>query len=186
MDCSASRRRSVSLAITFILGAFALGVVASPAMAEQKIGVIDSQKIFRDYQEAKDAEAAFQEEMRAWTQELEAMEREILILQEKIRSQQLLLSQDKLQELQLELQQKMGAYQQKQTEIMDPTNGSAVKRNQELSQPINDQITTVVERLGAEGDFTLIFDMATVNVVYLQPDADLTDQVLEELQKAGQ
>jgi outer membrane protein len=150
-----------------------------------KIGVIDSQRIFAEYQEAKDAEAVFQDEVRQWRDEIEGMEREILSLQEKLRSQQLLLSQEKLDELQSEVQQKTQEYERKRLEYFDNTDGLAVKRNQELSQPINDQITLVVERLGAEGGFDLILDMATINVVYLAEGLDLTDKVLEELEKSG-
>ncbi len=172
----------------FLLTALSVLAFSGSARADEKnlkIGTIDSQRIFREYQEAKDAEAVFQDEMKQWQQDLQGMEREILSLQEKIRSQQLLLSQDKLNELQSQLEQKSQAYDQKRTEILDPNNGLAVKRNQELSQPINDQITLVVERLGAEGGYDLILDTATVNIVYQNKDLDLTDKVLEELQKSG-
>ncbi len=165
------------------------GPFAAPAHAADKgvkLGIIDSQRIFREYQEAKDAEAVFQEEMKQWQDELQGMEREILSMREKIRSQQLLLSQEKLDELQKQLEQKSQEYDRRRAEILDPNSGLAVKRNQELSQPINDQITTVVERLGAEGGYDLILDTATVNVVYQSSKVDLTDQVLAELQKGGQ
>jgi outer membrane protein len=167
------------------LSVLAFSGSARAAEKNLKVGTIDSQRIFREYQEAKDAEAVFQDEMKQWQSDLEGMEREILSLREKIRSQQLLLSQDKLDELQSQLEQKSQAYDQKRSEILDPTNGLAVKRNQELSQPINDQITTVVERLGAEGGYDLILDTSTVNIVYQNNELDLTDKVLQELEQSG-
>jgi outer membrane protein len=179
------RAYSLSIVSAFV-AALLLTAGAGGAFADEvKIGVIDSQRIFREYQEAKDAETIFQGEMQQWQDEIEAMEREILSKREKIRSQQLLLSQDKLDELQGELEQLSMEYERKRSEILDPTNGLAVRRNQELSQPINDQITLVVERLGAEGGFDLIVDSATINVVFMSPDIDLTDKVLVELDKAG-
>lgn len=176
-------RRTLVLAL--LATCVGLGSVTPARAADVKIGVIDSQLIFRDYQEAKDAEALFQVEMQQWQEEIGAMEREILSKREKIRSQQLLLSQEKLDELQREVEQMMGEYERKRTEILDPTDGLAVRRNQELSQPINDQITLVVERLGAEGGFDLIVDSATINVVYMSPDIDLTQQVLSELESSS-
>jgi len=65
--------------------------------------------------------------------------------------------------------------------IVDPNTGKAVLRNQELSQPINEQINKVVEQLGSEGEFDMIIDVATVNVVFLADGIDLTQQVLEFL-----
>ena len=171
--------------LTIVLGVCVLasGLLGSTARAESKVGVIDSQRIFAEYQDARDAEAVFQEEMRAWGQELGELERELMNLQERIRSQSLLLSKDKLDEMQAELDQKRSAYETRKDELFNPETGTAVARNQELSAPINEQITTVVERLGAEGDFDIILDLSTVNVVYLGENVDLTDQVLEELEK---
>ena len=160
--------------------------IPSGASAENgKLGVIDSQRIFAEYQDARDAEAVFQEEMRQWRQELEEMERNILSQQEKIRSQALLLTKEKLDDMQSTLDQQMQTYDTRKEALFNPTSGQAVVRNQELSDPINRQITTVVERLGAEGSFDMILDLATVNVVYLGDGVDLTDQVLEELEKGG-
>jgi outer membrane protein len=123
--------------------------------------------------------------MQQWTIELEGLERNIRAQQEKIKSQALLLSREKLDEMQTELDQMIGEYETKKSEIADPVQGKAVQRNQELSSPINQRITTVVEQLGAEGGFSMILDVATVNVVYAAEGIDLTDRVLEELAKSS-
>lgn len=158
----------------------------SASAADAKLGVIDSQRIFTEYQVARDAEAVFQEEMRGWTDELGGMERDLMGLQERIRSQAVLLSKEKLDEMQSELDGLRRAYETRKAELFDPETGQAVTRNQELSAPINEQITKVVERLGTEGDYAMIIDLATVNVVFLGEGVDLTDQVLEELEKGEQ
>lgn len=175
------------LARTAMLAVALLVVTQVPAAAEgeTKIGIIDSQRIFAEYQEARDAEALFQQEMQQWTAELEDLERQIRAQQEKIKSQALLLSQEKLDAMQTELDQQLRDYEAKKTEIADPVQGKAVQRNQELSAPINQRITTVVEQLGAEGEFAIILDVATVNVVYVADGIDLTGRVLEELAKSG-
>ena len=161
-------------AIGAIVGVMAMLGVPTAA-AQGKIGIIDSQRIFSEYQEAKDAEAIFQQEMQEWQNELEDQERVIVAQQEKIRSQSLLLSKEKLDEMQRELDTMVSAYDRQKAEILDPQGGKAVRRNQELSKPINDQITLVVERIGAEGEFDIILDVATVNVVYVADGVDLTD-----------
>jgi len=180
-------RRIETLTRAALLVVALLLVTQAPARAEDenRIGIIDSQRIFAEYQEARDAEALFQQEMQQWTAELEEMERTIRAQQEKIKSQALLLSQEKLDALQTELDQQLRDYESKKDEIADPVQGKAVQRNQELSAPINQRITTVVEQLGAEGEFAIILDVATVNVVYLADGIDLTDRVLEELAKSS-
>lgn len=169
------RRALATLTVLVLLGA------ASQAVAEQKIGVVDSQRIFTEYAKAREAENVFQEEMRAWVAELEGMEAEVIEIQEQIRTQSLLLSQEKLDELQRELDSKRRAYEARRQEILDPQQGLAVARNEELVRPINEQVSTVVERIGAEGDYSIILDIATVNAFYVNEGLDITDEILAGL-----
>ncbi len=182
-DPGSAIRRSLAVVLLAALVAVPAGARAEDGT---KIGVIDSQRIFSEYQEARDAEAVFQEEMRAWQQEIGELERELMDLQEQIRTQAPLRSKESLDALQSEYEEKLAAYEQRKQEILDPEQGQAVTRNAELSAPINEQITTVVERLGAEGDFDLIIDRAMVNVVYMAEGIDLTDQVLAELEQGSE
>ena len=168
------------LMVATLLGLTMLGA-ALPAAAEQKIGVVDSQRIFAEYDKAREAENVFQEEMRAWAAELEGMESALIQLQERIRSQSLLLSKEKLDEMQVEYDRSRISYEARRTEILDPQSGLAVARNEELVRPINEQVSTVVERLGAEGDYSIILDIATVNAFYVDEGLDLTDQILAGL-----
>jgi len=159
----ASRSRSerfVSILVALGVALSAIWLLDPDAALAQpeRIGVIDSQRIFAEYERARDAEALYQEEYRQWQKELEDMEREILAQQEKIRSQSLLLSKEKLDEMQAALDQQINAYEARKQDLFDPSRGKAVARSQELSAPINDQITTIVEQIGAEGDFALIID----------------------------
>jgi Skp family chaperone for outer membrane proteins len=176
-------RRSLAV---ILVAALVAAPTAATAENGTKIGVIDSQRIFSEYQEARDAEAVFQEEMRAWQQEIGELESELMDLQEQIRTQAPLRSKESLDALQSEYEEKLAVYEQRKQEILDPEQGQAVTRNAELSAPINEQITTVVERLGAEGDFDLIIDRAMVNVVYMAEGIDLTDQVLAELEQGSE
>lgn len=154
---------------------------AAGAAADQKIGVVDSQRIFAEYDKAREAENVFQEEMRAWADELEGMESELVQMQEQLRTQALLLSKEKLDEMQRNLDQRRQGYEARRQEILDPQTGLAVARNEELVRPINEQVSTVVERLGAEGNYSIILDIATVNAFYVDKGLDLTDQILAGL-----
>jgi Skp family chaperone for outer membrane proteins len=172
------------IAAAGLLCLFLLAATGGMARAEQKIGVVDSQRIFAEYDKAREAENVFQEEMRAWASELEGMETALIGLQEQIRTQSLLLSQEKLDDLQRTLDQRRAAYETRREEILDPQSGLAVARNEELVRPINEQVSTVVERIGAEGDYAIILDIATVNAFYFDEAIDLTDEILEGLASA--
>jgi Skp family chaperone for outer membrane proteins len=179
-----TQRTNARMILIGLLAILLLASTAGESLAEQKIGVVDSQRIFAEYDKAREAENVFQEEMRAWAAELEGMETELIGLQEQIRTQSLLLSQEKLDDLQRQLDQKRSAYESRREEILDPQAGLAVARNEELVRPINEQVSTVVERIGAEGDYAIILDIATVNAFYFNEAIDLTSEILEGLATA--
>ena len=47
--------------------------------------------------------------------------------------------------------------------------------------PIEDQILTIAERIAKEEDFALVIDVSAMAVLYVDPDVDVTDQVLAAL-----
>jgi outer membrane protein len=74
----------------------------------------------------------------------------------------------------------MAEYEQFMAETFGD-DGLAAKRNQELTQPIVEKINKILEDLGKEQGYTMIFDVANANVVYADKTLDLTELVLEKL-----
>lgn len=155
---------------------------ASLLAQEVKIGYIDSIKIFAEYKETQEAERVYKKEVDAWKAQASRMEQEIVKLQDELKAQSLMLSEEKQKEKRLELDQKMQEYQNFMRETFGDE-GLAAKRNKELTQPIIDKINRILEKLGSEEGYTMIFDAANANIVYADKALDLTDRVLEELNK---
>jgi outer membrane protein len=169
-----------------MLTALLLAVVIVPATAisllaqEVKIGYIDSIKIFAEYKETQDAERLYRREVDQWTAQKQRMEQDIVKLRDELQAQSLMLSEEKKKEKKLELDRKMAEYQQ----FMDETfgdDGLAARRNKELTQPIVEKINAILEDLGAEQGYAIIFDVANANIVYADKALDLTDVVLTKL-----
>ncbi|NIM19469.1 MAG: hypothetical protein GTO51_03705 [Candidatus Latescibacteria bacterium] len=167
----------------------AFSIVAVTAISllaqEVKIGYIDSIKIFAEYKDTQEAEQVYKKEVDAWKAQAASMEQEIVKLQEELKAQSLMLSEEKQREKKLELDRKMQGYQSFMQETFGE-DGLAARRNKELTQPIVDKINEILERLGAEEGFTVIFDVANANIVWANKELDLTDRVLVELNKLGQ
>jgi outer membrane protein len=151
---------------------------------EVKIGYIDSQRIFAEYRETQEAELVYQKEVDQWKAEADAKEQEIAKLQEELRAQSLMLSEEKQREKKLELDKKLEEYQKFVGETFGE-DGLAARRNRELTQPIVDKINGILERLSETEGYSLVFDIANANIVYAKKEFDLTDRVLEELNKPG-
>src|SRR5512140_2308706 len=176
-------RRTSSLLILFLAGALlncaTVGVGRTWA-ADYKLGYIDSEKIFNQYNGTKTAQSQFQLDLEGWARQLEAKQADIDKLQREYDSQRLMLSDARRKEKEDELLARRSEYEQLNREIYGPT-GKVATRNQQLSRQIVSDIKRVVEKIAAEEGFSIIFDAADGNLVYGDPSLDLTDRVVQAL-----
>jgi outer membrane protein len=149
-----------------------------------KLGYIDSQRIFLEYRETQEAERLYKQEVEQWKAEAAGMEQEIVKLQDELRAQSLMLSEEKQREKKLEYDKKLEDYQRFMADTFGDE-GRAARRNKELTQPIVDKINRILEQMAENEGYTLVFDIANANIVYADKAFDLTERVLEELNKAA-
>ncbi|MCK4775882.1 MAG: OmpH family outer membrane protein [Candidatus Krumholzibacteria bacterium] len=173
----------IKMITALVLVVFIVPITSISLLAQDgKIGYIDSIKIFAEYQETQDAERVYRQEVDQWTAQKQRMEQDIVKLRDELQAQSLMLSEEKKKEKKLELDRKMAEYQQ----FMDETfgdEGLAARRNKELTQPIVEKINLILEDLGKEQGYSIIFDVANANIVYANKALDLTDVVLGKLRE---
>ena len=162
-----------------------LGALAFPNVvlaADLKIGYIDSVRILAEYEVAEEAQQTLDKELKAWEEEAEQMHQEIMAMANELESQRLMLSEAKLAERDAELRQRQQAYETFVQSIWGQE-GKAVQRNVELTRPIIDKINNVLARIGEEEDFDIIFDAANGSVAYGKAALDMSERVIEELNR---
>lgn len=159
-----------------------LAMATSVLAKELKIGYIHSQRILAEFQESTEAQRTLDEEQKEWIAQAKKMEDEITALETELDNQSLLLSEEKKAERLKEIQEKYMEYQRFQQEIWGEQ-GKLYQRNKELTQPIIDKVNKIIQKIGADMDYDVIFDAAVGNIVYAKDDYDLTDMVLEDLSK---
>lgn len=170
-------KRSIVVGLCFLL------IAATSVMAKElKIGYISSQRILAEFQESQEAQRTLDDEQRDWLAKAKQMEDEIQQMQDELKNQSLLMSEEKKIERQQEIEQKYLEYQRYQEEIWGD-NGKLYQRNKELTRPIIDKVNAVIQKIGEDGGYDIIFDAAVGNIVYAKEDYDLTDTVLEDLNK---
>ncbi len=174
------RLRTFSLMLFPVL--LVLAVPQVYAQFDLKIGYIDSQRIFAEYRQTQDAERLYKKEVETWKAKAAAMEQEIVKLQDELRAQSLMLSEEKQREKKLVYDKKVEDYQRFMADTFGES-GIVAKRNQELTQPIVEKINRILEKLAEAEGYGVVFDIASANIVYAKKDFDLTDRVLEELNK---
>ncbi len=157
-----------------------VGTLTAALAGDFKVGYINSQEIFAKYRGTEDAQRRFDQEKARLEQELERKKREIDDLRATIDRQSLLMSEETKRERLAELERKEREFQQSYFEYFGE-DGRIVRLNAELTRPIIEKMTTILNRIGAEEKYTFIFDVAQGGIVYAEEGLDLTQRIIDEL-----
>jgi len=179
------RRKRVRKALALVVGLLLLSWGATTIAQNLKLGYIDSMRIRQEYKGFTDAQAKYDKEVAEWQKQADQLSKEVSDLQNELESQKLLLSDEKRKEKEDQLQKKKNEYQQYVSQIFGP-GGKAEQRNTELTKPLLDKINAVLEKIANEGGYDYIFDAANGNIAFAKKEFDLTDAVLEELEKESE
>ncbi len=147
---------------------------------EIKIAYFDSEKLRTEWDDWKDAQAKFDQDVVKWQEQAKQMEDSLSALMEEYQKQQLLLSDEKRQEKEMIIQQKQKEYQDFLSSIFGD-NGKAAARNAELTKPLYDQINTALSKLADREGYSVVFDAAASGIAYIDPTLDITENLLKEL-----
>lgn len=185
---SISRRCATGLTLGLLVVLF----VSAVALADDvKIGFVNSAEIFTRYKAFSDVQQKFDKEVEEWqtrTQELKAevdslaayIKGEISVLPPRLPFHA--LSEAKQTERQNEYKSKETAYLEYVNTIFGP-DGTAERRNAELTQPVLDKINSIIARIAQEEEYTYVFDAVAGNIAYADTKYDLTETIIEELNK---
>ena len=164
-----------AVALVVVLGVF---VPAMAAAADEKpLAVVDSQRIAEEYEAARDAQEQYQKFLKELELEVADREKVLTAMAEEIDSQKMLLGEDALATKMQQFEQKRAEYFQ----FRESIDQRAEAEYRAKISPILDQIKTIVERLGKEKKYGIVVDSAALAVLYINPDYDLTNDVLAAL-----
>lgn len=152
-----------------------------PLVAQDKVALVDSQKILSTFAGAIDANKELEAENQKWAQELQKLDDDLNKQREELERQSLLLSEAKRQERDAEIK-KMAADIIKYREEKWGDNGAYFRKQQELMRPVFDKINQVINRLAEDEKYELVFDTVQGNILYAKTEYDITQDVLDELE----
>jgi outer membrane protein len=188
MHMASIHDRTIRAALGLTLGlalAVPVAVSAQPVAPAQpgpiKIAVIDTEKILVTSAAGKKALADLKKLQEAKEKEVAAKQQEIKDLQAKISDGRLSLAQDKLDDLQKQLEDKAIALRRLQD---DATRDLNKKRDAVLGQ-IDQQVMPVINQVGKQLGYTLIFRKFESGLIYADEAIDITDSVIQRLDAAN-
>jgi len=164
--------------------AVALLACAAPALADLKIGYIDSEVLREKLPEFKTVQRTLERLEQQYTQEANERQSRLVKLQEDFRRQELLMSEAKKAEMQAQFEESVQQLQAFTQEKLGP-NGELFRKNVELSTPIFEQVNAALAQIAEEEGYDFIFDVAgNGTIVYADPERyNLTEKLLSKLEE---
>jgi len=168
------RLSSLLLTSTIILAA------ASLVYAEDvRFGVIDMVKVVELSDAGKKAKDELTSSIEAAERDIIKRQEELLSLKEEIEKQSMMLSAEALAKKEREYQDKLLQYQRK----VQDYNYELQNNQYELMDVIISETNSIVYDIAREGGYTLILERTNSGVLYFQEDIDLTEDIIEALDR---
>ena len=175
------RRSAAALALAL---AWSL-LSAAPAAAQTiRIGFVDSQRIFSEYKAAQEAQDRFGREIQAWRTEADDRRKAVDVLRNELKDQDPLLSEPTRLEKETALQKAVSDYDRFVQDFWGP-NGKVQRLNDEMTREVISKVRDAVELLANRQGYDLVLDAADGNVIFGVKSLDLTQQVLDDLNKSA-
>ena len=149
---------------------------------EIKIGYIDSERIFKEYEAASEAKTSFNEEVSKYTSKADTMKRELQKVEEEYEAQKPMLSE----EARAAKEQEIASLHQRFTEFTQNIwgeRGKLVTKQKELLGPIVKKINEAVRKMAQKEGYAIILDLAARDIIYAEPGLDISKEVIKELNK---
>ena len=170
--------------LRWILVPLALALFAAPASAQNvRIGFIDSQRIFNEYRAAQEAQDRFSREIQSWRTEADDRRKQVEDLRNELKDQDPLLSESKRLEMESGLQKAVSDYDRFVQDFWGP-NGKVQRLNDEITREVIGKVRDAVELLANREGYDLVLDAADGNVIFGVKSLDLTQRVLDDLNKS--
>jgi len=161
---------------------FFLMLPLAVAAAQLKIAHVDSKIIFEGYKKTKTVQKQYDDQVSKWEQDAAKMQRELTEMKERLDKQSLMLSPEKKKEMESNLLKKQSQYQQFVQKIYG-REGDLFQKNQEYSGPILKKINKKIQDVAKQEGYDMVLDRATGSVVFWGSENDLTQKVLDQLNK---
>jgi len=162
------------------LMAVVVAAVAMPAAAQNKIAVIDVQRVVTESDPGKEVMQRLKAITDAKSQEGQALQQQFAALQEQFNKQRFTVSESRQAEMSKEIEDKQIAIRRFQDDAQREVQEA---QRRELGG-LEERILPIINKVGQEQSFTLIFNKFQSGLVYADETVDITDEVIRRFNTA--
>ena len=157
--------------------------LVSFALADVKIGYVDSNEIMNNFDEVRQVQADLEKEQRRLESEFNELVFGLDRLKQDYDRQRLLMSDTRRNEKENEIANKEKSVQKFQLDKFGPE-GEIYRIQNELLKPVLAKIDAAIQKVGSERGYDFILDAMSGALLYALDSHNLTEDVMDELAKA--
>lgn len=167
--------------ITKSISCFLILIPIVLSAKEQKVGFVESSKIFAQYQATATANEQFNEFVSSCRDSAAKLQMNIQNLKNELDAQKLMLSEAaRLKKLD-EIEKYTQTYNQYLQDVFGP-NGKIEQKNDELMTPLLKKINDAIAKIAQQEGFSMIIDLSE-DIFYASPELNITELVINELNR---
>jgi len=160
------------------LAFLAFAFSAAPAVADDRIGVVDLQRALNEVEEGASAKRALKKEFDDKQKQLDSRQTELKKMKDELDAQAAMMAAEKKQEKFAELQRKLGDLQQLYMSLQQDLS----KREAEATASIFQKMGVILAQMGEEQGFSAIVEKTAVP--YFKPSLDVTNELIRRYNAA--
>jgi len=157
----------------YILAAVALLSISAGALAESKIGFVNSQKILNDAPQAARAKKKIEKDFEKRDQDLQRIAKQLQGMQENLDKNAVTMAESDRRTKEREFADLNRDFQRKQREFREDL---SQRQNEEMAA-IFERVNKIIKQIAEAEKYDIIFQEA----VYANPRIDITDKVIKAL-----
>ena len=157
----------------YILAGIALLAFSAGALAETRIGFVNSQKIMNDAPQAARAKKKIEKDFEKRDQDLQRIAKQLQGLQENIDKNAVTMAETERRTKEREFADLNRDFQRKQREFREDL---SQRQNEEMAS-IFERVNKIIKQIAEAEKYDIIFQEA----VYANPRIDITDKVIKAL-----
>lgn len=167
-----------------VIGLVLVAGLATNAIAEQRIGFVNSDQILAGYKDAQEAQSKLDVEAKKLQDEYQGMIVQLDSLRQSYEQQKMLMSESRRKEKEdeiIKLQQDIQVFQQQK---LGPQ-GEIYKKQNEIIGPVLEKVKLAIQEVAQEKKYDFVFDTVAGNILYAEPVHDITNDVLYNLERSS-
>lgn len=165
------------------IAVLALGLLALPgtALAQQKLGYIDSEYILSKTPDYATVQQQIDRMAQEWQSKVESRKKEVDEKFREYQARELLYTNEERKTKQEEIMQAEAEVERLRMEYFGPE-GQLFTQQEQLMRPLQERVLAAVETVAREGGYDYVFDKSgDFLFMYTREQYDLSDDVLQEL-----